>query len=181
MPEISIADKATLDQVLGYVETLEAKLGLNTAGAGTTTVFARLAQIAGYIDTLETSLIAQASIQPTKYFHPMLYQATTAQDAWYILANVTSGKGFLSRVSANISGAPAYVCSFRITVDGIVTTVLGGSATGSISNSFGAGGGTSDSATILPNVFFNSNLKIEVGHTVEWNKPLYAVADYSLV
>lgn len=46
MPEIGIADKATLD-------TVKALIGTNVDAAGVATVFARLAQIAGYIDQVE--------------------------------------------------------------------------------------------------------------------------------
>lgn len=42
-----------LKLISDYVDTIEAKLGLNSDAAGTTTLFARLAQIAGYTDQVE--------------------------------------------------------------------------------------------------------------------------------
>lgn len=58
---------ADLVTIKGYTDTLETKVGLNSDGPGTTTLFARLAQIAGYtdqvegyVDTLETNLGAMA-------------------------------------------------------------------------------------------------------------------------
>ncbi|OPX93981.1 MAG: hypothetical protein A4E53_00144 [Pelotomaculum sp. PtaB.Bin104] len=74
MPAIPIADKATLDAVLAYVDELNTRLTDTRAGKldlvgttgdapGTDSIFARLAQIAGYVDqvegyvdTLETNL-----------------------------------------------------------------------------------------------------------------------------
>lgn len=57
MPTLPIADKATLDQVLAYVDTLETLLGTMSPAAGDlTTVFRGLKLIADYVDTLETKL-----------------------------------------------------------------------------------------------------------------------------
>jgi len=75
-----------LKLIADYVDTLETKVGTNTDGAGTGSIFARLAQIAGYVDsvegyvdTLETNLGTTAQAASSS--------GTALQRLAYIIAN----------------------------------------------------------------------------------------------
>lgn len=75
MPAIPIADKATLDQVLAYVDTLEALVGTaNPASGDLLTLFKGLKLIADYVDTLETKVGTNADAAGTNTLFARLAQ-----------------------------------------------------------------------------------------------------------
>ena len=148
--KLYVADKQTLDQVKAligtaspsggdlttlfksmkliadYVDTLEARLGINTDPAGSGTIFSRLTQIAGYTDTVLQFLQnpGQLYVQRNLTFHPSL--------SWTSLLDLTGrGKVFvLNQGFRGVAGeAGAYVrMEFSITIDGVTRIFSSGYA-----------------------------------------------------
>jgi len=132
----SSGDLTTLFKGLKLMET---KVGLNTDGAGTSTVFARLAQIVGYVDTVE-SLIGTAnpasggtntlfnymkkiddkSLVQTRQFYRT--EVTIAPSSLTTVLDIT-GKGLLLGIVgfAN-SDSISYTYRIRLTIDGSVVS-----------------------------------------------------------
>lgn len=96
-------------------------------------------------------------------------------NTWYTVLNIASGSGVLNRVAGIHSAQTSDKFDFRITVDGVASTVdhnIADIITGFSDNS--------RRMDIVPRVKFNSSLKVEIRATIEGSFSLDAFADYAL-
>jgi len=129
MPSIGLADKITLDAVKAligdanpvsgdlltlfkglkliadYVDTLETKVGTNADGAGTSTLFARLAQLAGYTDSLESGVVDLQTSRVGAQNDPASTAGSANAKLAYIIANQPKRKSCESPATFTTSNA----------------------------------------------------------------------------
>lgn len=90
-----------LKELEGYVNQVEAKLGINTDAAGTGTVFARLAQLAAYVDAVEGLI---GTVNPTTAGTDTLFNYLKKLDNLVGANNASAGTGSMFARLAQIAG-----------------------------------------------------------------------------
>ena len=172
------------------IAALNTKVGTNADASGTATLFARLGLVAGYVDSLESSVgwVNDAPSAAGSIFARLALLAardktlqmtelvqTVGASTWLTVVNV-AGAGVLYGVGVqNNASMVANTQQIRITVDGVVSTIVGSQGRQWYSeaiNGFMSKG---------INLHFSSSLKVEISHTHTGSLGLTGVAQYGLV
>jgi hypothetical protein len=135
------------------VNTVNTKVGANTDGAGTTTLFARVAKIDNSVATIPTAIdkLTCNNVQCVSS-----NMAAPVAGTWFTALSV-SGRGSLFRAFCSYPAIPTSYQQIRVTVDGVATTM-----TGNLARQYTS---AREGIDLIANVQFDTSLLVEFNYT----------------